>query len=323
MNAKFVKRGMLIALLVAIVGAPVGNLFAKDRTEAIAIDSQENRSDQNYWINIVANSQQKEMLPVDISSTQEILFQDKLMNYIFVKTEDGQAYIYKEANEDEGHAGKVFADSLIKVIEKGEIWSLVESGSVKGYVKTKDLITGNEVISLVKEILTNTYPGTNIFMLSDEQITSSFSQGETKEEEQARLKAEKERLKQAEKERKEAQEKALKQKQQAVVDYAKQFIGNPYIYGGTNLSWGTDCSGLVKGVYEHFGVSLPRTSWEIRRSGYWVSVSDMQPGDIVCYYGHVGIYAGNGKMINAIDERQGIGMSNVNYNLVVSVRRIF
>ena len=74
---------------------------------------------------------------------------------------------------------------------------------------------------------------------------------------------------------------------QAVVDYARQFLGNPYVYGGNSLTNGTDCSGFVKGVYAAFGINLPRTSAEQRSVGYAVSLSEIQPGDIVCYSGHL------------------------------------
>ena len=77
------------------------------------------------------------------------------------------------------------------------------------------------------------------------------------------------------------------------------------------------------GVYRHFGVSLPRTSYSMRRVGTAVSYSDIQPGDIVCYSGHVGIYAGNGKIVNAIDEQRGINLSNATYKKIITIRRIF
>lgn len=111
---------------------------------------------------------------------------------------------------------------------------------------------------------------------------------------------------------------------QAVVDYARQFLGNPYVYGGNSLTNGTDCSGFVKGVYAAFGINLPRTSAEQRSVGYAVSLSEIQPGDIVCYSGHVGIYAGNNTLIHASNEKTGITLTSpVTYRNVLAVRRIF
>jgi cell wall-associated NlpC family hydrolase len=108
----------------------------------------------------------------------------------------------------------------------------------------------------------------------------------------------------------------------SVVAYASQFVGNPYVYGGSSLTNGTDCSGFVKSVYAQFGVSLPHSSSAMRSCGSGVSKSDMQPGDIVCYSGHVGIYAGNGMIVNALNERSGITYTNVNYAPIVAVRRV-
>lgn len=111
---------------------------------------------------------------------------------------------------------------------------------------------------------------------------------------------------------------------QAVVDYARQFLGNPYVYGGTSLTNGADCSGFVQSVYAAFGVSLPRNSTAQRGAGYGVNLSDIQPGDIVCYSGHVGIYAGNNTLIHASNERTGITLTSpVTYRPVIAVRRIF
>ena len=111
---------------------------------------------------------------------------------------------------------------------------------------------------------------------------------------------------------------------QAVVDYARQFLGNPSVYGGNSLTNGTDCSGFVKGVYAAFGINLPRTSSEQRSVGYAVSLSEIQPGDIVCYSGHVGIYAGNNTLIHASNEKTGITLTSpVTYRSVLAVRRIF
>ena len=109
-----------------------------------------------------------------------------------------------------------------------------------------------------------------------------------------------------------------------VANYALQFVGNPYVYGGTSLTNGTDCSGFVMRVYENFGVSLPRTSASQRSSGYDVGgIDNAQPGDIVCYSGHVGIYIGNGQIVHASTAKTGIIVSNATYRQPLCVRRIF
>lgn len=111
---------------------------------------------------------------------------------------------------------------------------------------------------------------------------------------------------------------------QSVVNYASQFLGNPYVYGGTSLTSGADCSGFVMSVYAHFGVSLPHSSSALRGAGYGVSYDSMQPGDIICYDGHVAIYAGGNTVIHASNPADGIKYTSpANYRPVVAVRRIF
>ena len=109
----------------------------------------------------------------------------------------------------------------------------------------------------------------------------------------------------------------------SVVDYATQFVGNPYVWGGTSLTSGADCSGFVQSVYANFGVSLPRTSYEQQNAGYEVSYADAQPGDLICYGGHVAIYMGNGQIVHASNSRDGIKISdNAAYRTITSVRRL-
>ena len=109
----------------------------------------------------------------------------------------------------------------------------------------------------------------------------------------------------------------------SVVDYATQFVGNPYVWGGTSLTGGADCSGFVQSVYANFGVSLPRTSYEQQNAGTEVSYADAQPGDLICYGGHVAIYMGNGRIVHASNSVDGIKISdNAAYRTIVSVRRL-
>ncbi|MCR5210761.1 MAG: C40 family peptidase [Lachnospiraceae bacterium] len=104
--------------------------------------------------------------------------------------------------------------------------------------------------------------------------------------------------------------------------YACKFIGNPYVPGGTSLTDGADCSGFVYSVYKDFGYSVPRTSFALRSAGTEVSYENAQPGDVICYPGHVGIYIGNGMIVHASTQKTGIKVSNANYRGFITIRRI-
>ncbi len=107
-----------------------------------------------------------------------------------------------------------------------------------------------------------------------------------------------------------------------IAKYGCQFIGNPYVYGGTSLTNGADCSGFVYRIYGNFGYSLPRTSYEQRSAGSSVSYDEAQPGDLICYDGHVGMYIGGGKIVHASNAKTGIKVSNATYRPILAVRRI-
>lgn len=108
-----------------------------------------------------------------------------------------------------------------------------------------------------------------------------------------------------------------------IADYALQFVGNPYVYGGTSLTNGADCSGFVMSVYKHFGISLPRTSGEQGQCGSAVSgLENAREGDLIWYSGHIGIYIGNGQIVHASSPKSGIKVSNATYRNILSIRRI-
>ena len=107
-----------------------------------------------------------------------------------------------------------------------------------------------------------------------------------------------------------------------VVSYACQFIGNPYVWGGESLTDGADCSGFIKSVYANFGISLPHSSVALQRAGSEVSYENAQPGDIVCYAGHVAIYMGGGQIVHASSPSTGIKTGSATYRSIISVRRV-
>lgn len=108
---------------------------------------------------------------------------------------------------------------------------------------------------------------------------------------------------------------------QRIANYGQQFIGGPYVLGGTSLTEGADCSGFTMAVFQNFGISIPRTSSSQYAGGKAVDYSNALPGDLICYAGHVGIYIGNGQIVHASTPASGIKITTATYRTILGVRR--
>ena len=257
--------------------------------------------------------------------------------------------VYSADDENSSVNGRLYKNTVVDVLEVNGSMTKIRSGNCEGYTKTAALLFNQEA-----EVIAQT--------LDDEDILTGYTieEAEAKEaEEEAARIAEEEKARedakkaaQAAEERMKAKEKAKEGKNaeitdkstssestasqqatvsssgsglgQSVANYAVQFVGNPYVYGGTSLTNGADCSGFVMSVYKNFGVSLPHSSTSDRYVGYNVgSLANAQPGDLVCYSGHVAIYIGGGQIVHASTEATGIKISNASYRTPVAIRRIF
>ncbi|MEY8483815.1 C40 family peptidase [Lachnospiraceae bacterium 48-21] len=258
----------------------------------------------------------EEVLNNCYSSDKEIEVEDYL-----VPTEKGEyldmafanvetfLYIRSEPTRESEWVGKLYPDYAAKILGPVGEWTRIESGSVTGYVCSEYIIVGNSAEQKAQEMVQSS---------EAENPTDAFTYAESKEEEEARL------AREAEEAALRAQEEAAAKggTGQAIVEFACQFIGNPYVWGGTSLTNGADCSGFVQSVFAHFGISLPRTTRDLVSVGTPVSYEEAIPGDIILYSGHVGIYMGNGQIVNAINSAQGIGILPATYTSIVTVRRL-
>ena len=219
-------------------------------------------------------------------------------------------FVRTEATTESAVLGMVPEAEELLVLEETEGWVKVDVEEGTGWVST-DYVT----------------------------LHSEFVQAESKEEEAARLAKEAEERRKARAAAAAQAPKATTTTTQtpasysvgegsemgvAVAEYALQFVGNPYVYGGTSLTNGADCSGFVMSVYANFGVSLPHSSAADRSQGYAVdSLENAQPGDLICYSGHVALYIGNGQIVHASNKKTGIKVSNADYRTILAIRRIF
>ena len=180
--------------------------------------------------------------------------------YLDMAFADVQSFLYirSEPTTDSEWVGKLYPDYAAKILGPVGEWTKVESGEVTGYVYSEYIVIGNSAEQKAQEMIQDS---------EGQSPEEAFTYAESKEEEEARIAAE------AAEAAARAQEEAAAKAGtgQAIVDYACQFIGNPYVWGGTSLTNGADCSGFVQSVFAHFGISLPRTTWDMEHVGTPVS----------------------------------------------------
>lgn len=222
-------------------------------------------------------------------------------------------YVRSEPTKESEYVGKLYPGYAAKITGPVGEWTAVESGDVTGYVKTEYILTGAEAQMYAENLVTEAQQ-------EGKEEAEAFTYAVSRKSEEAQMTQEvQENVQQTETTEVSAQPAS---NGQAIVDYACQFIGNPYVWGGTSLTDGADCSGFVQSVFAHFGISLPRTTYDQIYAGVEVSYDQAMPGDLICYDGHIGIYIGNGQIVNAQNPEQGIGISPATYTTILSVRRI-
>ena len=222
-------------------------------------------------------------------------------------------YVRSEPTKESEYVGKLYPGYAAKITGPVGEWTAVESGDVTGYVKTEYILTGAEAQTYAENLVTEAQQ-------EGKEEAEAFTYAVSRKSEEAQMTQEVQgNVQQTETTEVSAQPAS---NGQVIVDYACQFIGNPYVWGGTSLTNGADCSGFVQSVFAHFGISLPRTTYDQINAGVEVSYDQAMPGDLICYDGHIGIYIGNGQIVNAQNPEQGIGISPATYTTILSVRRI-
>ena len=208
-----------------------------------------------------------------------------------VEAENGYINIREEMSTDSEVVGKIRKDAICEVVSIGDGWCEIESGDIKGYISNDYLITGVDANEKAEAM-----------MAEGKELETAITMTEYR------------------------YGKGVTDIQMEICEYARQFVGNPYVWGGTSLTKGADCSGFTLSVYIKYGVSLPHSSKAQANCGTRIDVSEVQPGDLVFYGGknihHVAMYIGNGQVVHAQSAKTGIVVTSMYYNTPTRAARI-
>lgn len=208
-----------------------------------------------------------------------------------VEAENGYINIREEMSTDSEVVGKIRKDAICEVVSIEDGWCEIESGDIKGYISNDYLITGVDANEKAEAM-----------MAEGKELETAITMTEYR------------------------YGKGVTDIQMEICEYARQFVGNPYVWGGTSLTKGADCSGFTLSVYRKYGVSLPHSSKAQANCGTRIDVSEVQPGDLVFYGGknihHVAMYIGNGQVVHAQSAKTGIVVTSMYYNTPTRAARI-
>ncbi len=261
--------------------------------------------------------------------------------------------IREEPKEDAELVGKMTKHAACEILDVSGNWAHIKSGKVDGYCNTEFLYTGEKALSIAEEEITlvATIQTTTLFVREEASKDSAVltmvplgeeyvvTEGEKDsdwfkieiDEDEGWISSEyvtiAEQLDKAQSMKELKYGEGVSDVRVSLVNYAKQFIGNRYVWGGTSLTKGADCSGYVQSIFRKYNVYLPRTSAAQSTVGKKISPGDAQPGDLFFYarggrIGHVGIYIGGGQIVNAHSRRTGIRIDNAYYRKPAVVRRV-
>ena len=265
---------------------------------------------------------------------------------------DNHLNVRDKAGEDGELVGKMTKNAACEILSLEGDWAHIKSGNVEGYVHTDYLLTGEEakqkaqeVVYTVAKVNTQTLkvreePNTDCPVITlvaqDErlEVVEQKPDGWAKimlDDEEAYVSTEycviEEELETAVTMKELTFGNGVSDTRINLCQYAKQFIGNPYVWGGTSLTNGADCSGFVQSVFKHFGVSLPRSSREQSKVGTKISLAEAKPGDLIFYakggtINHVALYIGSGQVVHASSPKTGIRISNATYRTPAVIKRV-